>query len=319
MTDMSTTHSTTVPRRLRLAAVIASVLAASGILAGCSAGSYYETGAAAPAQDYAHEGDMGAADGATDPAKYSPEDRAVIITGSIYMTVEQPIEAADKVVGIVQAAGGRIDARRETAPSEGYGGAASMTLRIPAGQLESVVDRLRELGEIDEYSTDASDVTNEVRDLDARISTLRASISRIEGLIVDAKDISDIIYLEDELARRQADLESLEARQRGLKDQVSMSTIYLSLTTEPVVIIVDDGPQNFLEGLETGWNGLTAFVQSGLVVLGVLLPWLALLAILTFGIIAIVRASLSAKARQAASTPAVEPAPQAVKAPAAKK
>src|SRR5690606_34760267 len=180
-----------------------------------------------------------------------------IITGSMYMTVEQPIEAADEAANIVLDAGGRIDARRETAPSEGYGGAASLTLRIPSGQLDTVVDRLRALGTVDEHNTDVSDVTNEVDDLEARISTLRASTARIEALMVDAQDISDIILLEDELARRQAELESLEARQRGLNDQVSMSTIHLSLTTEPVVI-VDDDPETFLDGLEAGWNALTA-------------------------------------------------------------
>ena len=78
-----------------------------------------------------------------------------------------------------------------------------------------------------------------------------------------------------------------------------MSTIYLSLTTEPVVI-VDDDPETFLDGLEAGWNALVGFVQFALVILGVLLPWLAVLAILTFGTIGIVRAARSSKARHAA-------------------
>ena len=302
MTTMSI-QSTTVPRRLRLAAVITSLFAVAGVLAGCSSGApYYEGAVEAPAQQNADAGGDGSVvyeEGGFDPAKTASEDRDVIITGSMYMTVEQPIEAADRAASIVRDAGGRIDSRRENAPSEGYGGAAELTLRIPSGQLDAVVDRLRELGAVDEYSTNVSDVTNEVDDLEARISTLRASTARIEALMVDAVDISDIILLEDELARRQGELESLEARQRGLDDQVSMSTIYLSLTTEPVVI-VDDDPETFLDGLEAGWNALVGFVQFALVILGVLLPWLAVLAILTFGTIGIVRAARSSKARHAA-------------------
>ena len=321
MTTMSI-HSTTVPRRLRLAAVITSLFATVGVLAGCSSGAdYYEGAAEAPADQYADAGggENVAYEDGSDPARTAAEDRDVIITGSMYMTVEQPIEAADRAATIVQDAGGRIDARRENAPSEGYGGAAELTLRIPSGQLDTVVDQLRELGAVDEYSTNVSDVTNEVDDLEARISTLRASTARIEALMVDAVDISDIILLEDELARRQGELESLEARQRGLNDQVSMSTIHLSLTTEPVVII-DDDPENFLDGLEAGWNALTGFVQFALVILGVLLPWLAVLAILTFGTIGIVRASRSSKARQAAppAEPAAAPVPDAPTAPAKK-
>jgi len=132
-------------------------------------------------------------------------------------------------------------------------------------------------------------VTNEVTDLDARISTLRASTTRIEGLLHDAKDITDIIKLEDELASRQADLESLEAQQRGLADQVSLSTITLSLTTEPVAIEEDESPATFIDGLLAGWHALTGFVSVALVVFGALLPWLAVLAVIGLVIIAIVR------------------------------
>src|SRR5665648_606586 len=109
----------------------------------------------------------------------------VIITGAMYMTVEDPIAAADRAVGIVQDAGGRIDARSETAPDERNGGSASLTLRIPPNHLDAVIDDLRELGTVDQLSTDSYDVTTEVTDLDAKISTLRASTERIQGLLLE--------------------------------------------------------------------------------------------------------------------------------------
>src|SRR5690606_34390800 len=102
-------------------------------------------------------------------------------------------------------------------------------------------------------------------DLEAQISTLRASTARIESLLTEAQDISDIIKLETELANRQGTLEGLEARQRGLDDQVSMSTIDLSLTTEPVVIVEEEAPSSFLDGLASGWNGLVTFLSGALV------------------------------------------------------
>src|SRR5690606_37616842 len=98
-------------------------------------------------------------------------------------------------------------------------------------------------------------------------------------------------------------------RQRGLNDQVSLSTIHLSLTTEPVVE-VDDSPNTFLDGLETRWNGLVGFVSVLLVVLGVLLPWLMVLAVITFAIIGAFRARRSyVKNRAQAGTPVPAPPP----------
>jgi len=318
---MSTRIHRALPRARRRG-LIASLVAAAAVLAGCSASAsdsdagYAEPG---PGLDAAYaEGDAAYADAeAADVARSSTSDRSVIITGAMYMTVEDPIAAADQVVGIVQNAGGRIDARSETAPDEHYGGSASLTLRIPSDNLDAVVDDLRELGTVDQFSTDSYDVTTEVTDLEAKISTLRASTARIEALLSEAKDISDIITLENELDRRQAELESLEARQRGLTDQVSMSTINLSLTTEPVVIVDDDGPETFWEGLVSGWNTLVAFLSGTLVVVGVLLPWIALLALIALPVVVKARARKSHIAPRKSRT--ARRGAASVKAPAARK
>jgi hypothetical protein len=318
MTNMSIAAGNAT-KLFRLAMLMASMLLAAVILAGCSSGGDMgAVDAAAPVSEADGGTDEDA--GGSDSSDPSSQNRSIIITGSMYMTVEKPLEAADKATTIVKDAGGRIDARNETAPDEWTGGSAELTLRIPTNRLEAVIEDLRELGTVDELTTTASDVTNQVTDLDARISTLRASTERIEALLVEAKDISDIIKLEDELASRQAELESLEAEQRGLNDQVSLSTIALTLTTVPVVI-VDDSPSTFMDGLATGWNGLTSFVSLALVVLGVLLPWLIALGAIALVIVVAVRMGASRSARRAAvpidenqPAPAV-PAPETTNAP----
>ena len=301
------------PRRARLGGAIASLFVVVGMLAGCSASA--DSGAEmaiavaeAPAAADAAEVTQSSADG------LSSTDRSVIITGAMYMTVDDPIAAADQASGIVQAAGGRIDARSETAPDGRDGGSASLTLRIPSDDLEAVVDDLRELGAVDQFSTDSYDVTTEVTDLDAKISTLRASTERIQALLLEAKDISDIITLEKELDSRQAELESLVAQQRGLDDQVSMSTISLSLTTQPVVI-VDDAPETFWGGLVSGWNALVTFLSGALVIAGVLLPWLTMMALIALAVVVVVRATKSRSARRRIASPGTTAAPAASAAP----
>lgn len=290
--------------------MIVLVAAALAVLAGCSSAGDYADEAdygGDPAFDggEAYEDSMAAQDeGAPAADRTVTTQRAVIVTGEMFMTVEDPIQAAAEASSIVTAAGGRIDARSERAPEGAFGGSAVLTLRVPAARLDSVVDSLRALGEVDEYATNSYDVTNEVTDLESRISTLRESTARIEGLIADADDISDVIELENELARRQGELEGLEARQRGLDDQVSMSTLTLSLTTEPVVIIQEEEPDTFWDGLVTGWEALVAFVSGLLVVLGVLLPWLAVLGLILFVVLWLARRGRARRAKRRAAAPA---------------
>ncbi|WP_430867810.1 DUF4349 domain-containing protein [Demequina aurantiaca] len=300
------TRNQAASRRARLGGAIASLFVVAAVLAGCSSSSdsdaaYVDSGADAEVAEAGAEPAFADAESAQNPQ--SPvADRSVIITGLMYMTVEDPIESADQAADIVQGAGGRIDARSETAPDERDGGSASLTLRIPSTDLDAVVDDLRDLGTVDQFSTDSYDVTTEVTDLDAQISTLRTSTARIEALLLEAKDIKDIITLENELDRRQAELEGLEARQRGLEDQVSMSTIALSLTTEPVVV-VDDAPETFWDGLVAGWNGLVAFISVALVIAGVLLPWLIIMGLIALAIVLPIRAR-NARNRRRAAPPA---------------
>ena len=296
MSTMSEERGGTVRRLLRIG-VIAGLIVAMGALAGCSSSSDSSSSGAEDGADAAYAEGGTQEDSAANAAP-EDQDRSLIVTGELYITVEDPLVAADQAANIVQSAGGRIDARSETAPQGRDGGSASLTLRIPADELDRVVDDLRELGTVDHFATNARDVTTEVTDLKAKISTLRDSTDRIQALLADAKDIKDIITLEDELASRQAELQSLEAQQRGLNDQVSMSTIDLSLTTEPVVI-VDDSPQTFWDGVVSGWNGLVSFVSVALVILGVLLPWVALAALITVAVIGAVRVRRSRAQRRA--------------------
>nr|WP_284328368.1 DUF4349 domain-containing protein [Demequina litorisediminis] len=199
-------------RPLRTGVAVVALAALAWLLAGCSS-SDGGAGDSASAMSYS-EADMadgggesedvmsGSAQDADAAEGYAADtDRAVIITGSMFMTVDDPVAAATKAETIVRAAGGRVDARNEIAPSEYDGGSAWMTLRIPAGDLDGVVTNLRGLGTVDEYSTDSADVTNEVTDLEAQISTLKNSTERIEALLLEAEAIKDIITLENEARR----------------------------------------------------------------------------------------------------------------------
>lgn len=261
------------------------LLAAVLALTGCSAAGDGATGYEVPtAPDQGVVGgDAGGGDGAVadEDGVVSPtEERQVIITGNVTITADDPLKASREAVRIVEAAGGRVDGRTEYAPSEGDKGSATLQLRIPADKLTATLDKLEELGRADEVALSSSDVTVASQDLDARINALRASIERLNALIVQAKDIDDLITLESAISTRQAELESLEAEKRYLDDQVSMSTISLYLRSDaeaPKTV-----PGDFWSGLATGWNAFVGFWAGLLVVLGVLLPWL-----ITFGAIAV--------------------------------
>jgi len=273
-------------------ALLLSALALTGCAAGSDSTSYDSGGVAPmPATDtLTQEG------GSSD--SQSTVDRSVITTGWVTVTVTDPLDAAAEAVRITESVGGRIDARNEYAPRGGDKGSATLTLRIPSDDLTSVLDKLKALGDVQEVSLSATDVTMETQDLDARITSMRASIDRLTALMATATDTDSLIALETAISDRQAQLESMEAQQRYLADQVSMSTVTLNLVTEQVV--PDPEPVTFVDGLVAGWHAFVAFFSGLLVVLGVLVPWLVLAGIITAVVIVII------KRRKPKVTPPVE-------------
>ena len=261
------------------------LLATTLLLAGCSAG-----GAARDESVSAPEFVEGDSGGGVDTDGFAatPEEaRDVIVTGSMTVTAEDPLAASSDAVRIVEAAGGRVDARSEYAPSNGDAGSASLTLRIPADRLNAVIDDLAALGRQDELSTSENDVTSLVADLDSRIATQRGIIDRLNGMFAQAATIDDLITLETTIAQHQATLEDLEAQQRSVDDQVSLSTLSLYLRSEAEAPVQE--PMDFGSGLAAGWGAFVAFFSGLLVALGVLLPWLVTAGLISAAIVLTVR------------------------------
>ena len=215
---------------------------------------------------------------AASEATLAEDSRSVVTTGSMTVTADDPIAAATDAVTIVEAAGGRVDARTENAPTENDNGSATLSLRIPSTSLTATLDELKTLGDTENVSVNAVDVTTQSQDLAARISALRASVDRLTALLATATDTKVLIELETAISERQGNLEAMEAQQRDLADQVALSSIELSLispTDAPVT-----PPDSFWSGVLAGWSALTGFFGFVLVALGVLTPWLVLAGVL---------------------------------------
>jgi hypothetical protein len=214
--------------------------------------------------------------------------RQVIKTGSMTITVARPADAADEASRIVESAGGRVDSRTEHAATDGNKGSASLTVRIPSAKLTATIEQLNKLGTVEDVAISSDDVTGQSQDLNARISALRTSVDRLLALMSKATSTQDLITIESALSDRQGNLESLEAQQRQLKDQVDLSSVTLNLNS--VAKPRTHTPDNFLDGLATGWNSIVAFFAGVLVVVGVLLPWIVIAGVIAFGVLAVLRA-----------------------------
>jgi len=226
-------------------------------------------------------------DGTTDDVKTANRD--VITTGSVSITVKDPIESAQDAVALTEQAGGRIDSRSENPETDKQAASATLTLRIPSDELSRTLTELKKLGSVNFVTLNSSDVTQQSRDLDARITALQTSVDRLLGLISKASNTADLIAIESALSSRQSDLESYQSQRDYLSDQIDYATISLELFAEGT--IAAGPPDNFWTGIVLGWNALMGALGGALVGLGVAIPWIGMLLLLAGIVLLVVRLS----------------------------
>jgi hypothetical protein len=283
---------------MRITRIIGAALAAGVLLAGCSAGSpdtksesSTAGGAAAPAMDQAAPGiaeQKAPAEGKNEPAQapdLSVDQRSIIYTGNITVRVKDVDAAAARATGIAGGAGGFVGADNRNSGG-GSSDNASLTLRVPAEKFASVVDGLAKLGDEVERGINTEDVTEQTIDLDARITVQQARVDSGRKLLAQAKSLTDLVMLEREVATRESDLASLQAKKRRLADLTALSTITAVLLGPAAVTPGDDAAApGFLAGLRGGWDALLASLSVLVTVIGAVLPWLIALGLPVWAII----------------------------------
>lgn len=308
----------------RAAAAGIALFAATAVLAGCSGAAdsssgmaesgvagemaqadSAEGGAAAPSYQASDEasasGDRVGGDtaGESFPAPAGvgalPTGRQVIRTADISLAIPVKADRPDGTVSDEALADAAANAARAVralvtlpggyvAGSDGGGATVTVTLRIPAGSYDSVMERLGAIGRITARAESTVDVTGQMIDLESRLATMQASVNRLRSLMAEAKTMQEVISLESSLTEREADLESLQRSRAGLADQVALSTI--SVTVAAVPATEEPEPEvpaehsAFVRGLLAGWHGLVSVGRVAAAIAGALLPFLPLIAVI---------------------------------------
>ena len=175
--------------------------------------------------------------------------------------------------------GGLVDPGPLKDGSEPFAGSGTLTLSVPSDKLDTALDQLssKQVGTVLQRSASSQDVTSQYVDTQSRLKTMTASVERVRALMTQAKDLGQVVALEGELSRREADLESLQSQLDALKTSVERSTLSVTLSTTGNEPVTDNG---FLAGLRSGWDAFTASASGLFKAIGTVLPFAVFFALL---------------------------------------
>jgi len=182
-----------------------------------------------------------AGEGAPAPAP-PPAERKLIRTVSLVLRVEDTKATAEALQRLAGELGGFVGSM--TAHRQGDVYHYALTLRVPVDELEAVVARIKEMAaDVDRESIQAKDVTDRFVDLEARLRTLRATETELQGLLAESRqrqyDAEDIMAVYRQLTEIRTQIEQIQGQLQVLGDLTSLATINVELqpteTARPVV------------------------------------------------------------------------------------
>lgn len=161
-------------------------------------------------------------------------------------------------------------------------GESVLVLRVPEPMLDRALGLVGGAGgvgrELSRWAS-AQDVTADLADLESRVATQRASVTRVRALLAKARTLQDVVTLESEVTKRESELEAVEARRAALAGRADLATLTVDLRTGQAAAPPARPANAFLDALHSGWHAVAASTVVILTVLGALLPIAVVLAV----------------------------------------
>lgn len=256
----------------------------------------------------------------------SPEEEAVPAAGStlpegakmIYsadLNLEaQDFDAASQAIDrLTEELGGWFESRRvEQWSSSRY---LYCTVRIPAENFPAFLDRAGEAAHLLSREENGQDVSEVYYDSEARLTTQRTKLERLQTLLAQAESMEDIITLESAISDTELEIEYLTGTLRRYDSLIGYSTVTVSL--QEVYRLSDDQEvpvtfgQRLSAALAAGLRGGLAGLEDLLIALArnwlTLLIWAVILAAAALLLRRRIRRVRSRKSVSAPPPPPAEP------------
>ena len=157
---------------------------------------------------------------------------------------------------------------------------ATLTLRIPADKVDSLVDHVEGATNILSSSEKAEDVTLKYSATESRIKALETQETRLLELLAKAETLNDLLTLEAKLATVRQELETVKSQLKLYDSLIDYGTINLTITEVQEYTPVEVEKPTAWERIGTGFiksvKGVWTILTEIFIFLIVALPYLVI-------------------------------------------
>jgi anti-sigma factor RsiW len=223
---------------------------------------------------------------AADKAQAGESGPMIVRRASLAVLTKEFDAARSALENLVKAHQGYFGELNVATPASA-GRSLAATVRVPAAQLDAVLVELRKLGHVENENQSADDVTREFADLSARLANARETEKRLVEILRERTGkVSDVLQVEQQIARTRQQIEQMDAERKTMESQVRYASVDLRITEEYKQSLETPAPslgtrinnaavEGFRSAAELILGLLLWLLSSGptLVVVGAVLAW----------------------------------------------
>lgn len=158
---------------------------------------------------------------------------------------------------------------------------ATLEIKVPSARFDSLVSGLAPLGVVESVSQSVEDVGEEFVDVAARVANARRLEERLITLLqTRTGKLEDVLAVERELARVREEIDRYDGRLRYLKTRVAMSTLSVTVHERAPLVNPNPGQNVIIAAFTKAWQLFVRVVAGFIELLGIIIPVVALLALL---------------------------------------
>lgn len=213
-----------------------------------------------------------------------PSFRARIDEAQMQLQADAVAEIEQLILTELHQVNGYVQTQR--ASGEDANRLVTWVFRVPANQLAAFQKTVRGMDlEVISEELKSTDVTDQMVDVEARLTNLRATEVELRAILTEVRDhdqpAKEVMEVHRQLSSVREKIERLAAQQASLQNRVSMATLRLSLSAKPLPpTIVTEGWQVSVIVREAAATLVTTgrWATTWLIYVGiVLLPWTVVL------------------------------------------
>ena len=185
----------------------------------------------------------------------------IIKTATIRFQVKNVSQSLEAIKGLVEKSGGYLASEDLQNSSDQIQN--TLVIRVPVDRFDALLQGLDgQAVYVDSKNIQVQDVTAEFIDTEARLKAKRDVELRYLAILKQAQTVKDILEVEGQLGVIRVEIETVEGKLKYLNDQISYSTI--NLTIYQPIRQTASPEQSFWkqvgDGLFGGWKGMLALL-----------------------------------------------------------